>query len=158
MSVLWVDPGKANGWSLWSDAGILLEHGILQVDEMFELLTRWPPSWQVPRVVGYEDYTLDYRAGKQVGSKLEASQVIGALKLFARGVGAVAIPQQTEARDMGYLHAQLKKVGRHADSHDRDAVAHGWYWFETQHVDPQIGEHHHLRTERLDTGVVRAVH
>lgn len=127
------DPGKRTGWASWSDDGVLEDHGILFFDEALEFV-----KWIEARVFVVEDYVLDHRARQQVGSSLEAVQVIGAIKMRARQLGAIVALQKQESRDMGYVHAGLKKATRHDDSHDLDAIAHGFWWWESQHVMPSI--------------------
>lgn len=127
------DPGKSTGWAEWDVRGRLVDHGILLIDDFFEFLRYVERG---PFV--YESFTLDHRARKQVGSQVEASQAIGAIRLRAKQIGAAVWPQRTESRDMGYLHAGLKRAGQHKDSHDLDAVAHGvWFW-ESQGVVPDV--------------------
>jgi hypothetical protein len=133
MTALSLDPGKRTGWAEWSDEGVLLDHGILFIEEVPPFL-----NWKRPSRFIVEDYVLDHRAGKQKGSKLEAVQVIGMVKQRAHQINAVIYLQKQESRDMGYVHAGIKKATRHDDSHDLDAVAHGFWHWEAQRLVPDI--------------------
>lgn len=133
--ILSVDPGDRCGWALWED-GVLDDHGIVNADEMLDMLHRWP--FPKVDVVVVEDFVLDYRARKQRGSRMVASQVIGALGLFVRQHHAVLIKQRTESRDMGYVHSGIKKAGTHRESHDLDAIAHGVWWWEASGIVPDV--------------------
>lgn len=136
MTVLSVDPGKYNGWALWSAEGALLEHAIYELDDFLELLRSG--HFGAPSAIVYEDFRLQkHRAERQSQSRMEASQVIGMLKLYGAIARSRMVAQELEARDLGYMHSGLVKSTRHDHSHDLDAIAHGFYYLETVGIQPR---------------------
>jgi hypothetical protein len=133
--ILSVDPGKHVGWALWNSAGRLLDHGIVEIDE-FKILLRHN-HFKTPSDIVYEDFRLQkFRAERQSQSRMEASQVIGMLKLYGSIVGARVVAQELEARDLGYMHSGLEPSKNHDHSHDLDAIAHGYYFLESVGIQP----------------------
>jgi hypothetical protein len=137
VTVLSVDPGRHVGWALWNSSGRMLAHGTVEIEEFLGLLRR--DYFQHPAVVVYEDFRLQrHRAERQSQSRMEASQVIGMLRLYAGVLDAELHAQELEARDLGYMHSGIKKPTDHDKSHDLDAVAHGFYYFETLGIEPVV--------------------
>lgn len=137
MTVLSVDPGDRVGWAFWDHWGRLLDHGIVDLDE-FKILLR-NNYFQSPEVVVLEQFRLQrHRAEKQSGSQMGASRCIGMLELYAAQQRSQLIKQELEARDMAYLHSGIPPAKNHANSHDLDAIMHGFYYWETLDLVPDL--------------------
>lgn len=121
-NIIGVDPGKMTGWAEFDDKGNMLRMGQFPVDVMLDFLNTYP--FKVERVV-YEDFRLlRKRAMQQVGSRFEASQIIGALKGFCRARGVPANAQDSSILSIAYMHAGLVQPGDHSKSHEWDAYVH----------------------------------
>jgi hypothetical protein len=125
-----VDPGGATGWATFDEicrpTGRGIERGVDNFADWIDKLED-PAS----KII-YEDFRLfGHKAIAQVGSKMEASQVIGILKLKAKEWGAELIAQQPQAHKLGAMYSG-KKPGSHATSHDIVAYNHGIYYL-TRH-------------------------
>lgn len=124
-----VDPGETTGIAYWSDKGDFVEKEMLTEEQLFDKLE----ALENVTVVVCEDYRL--RQGKQMvqtGSRFVAVQIIGALKAYARRVGAKFILQPANVLTIAALHSGVKRPANHARSHDIDAYNHGYYYFETK--------------------------
>jgi len=127
--VISVDPGETTGIAYWSDTGEFLEKEALTEEEIFDKIENLVDV----SVVVCEDYRL--RQGKQMvqtGSRFVAVQIIGALKSYARRVGAKFVLQPANVLTVAALHSGTKRPSNHANSHDIDAYNHGYYYFETK--------------------------
>lgn len=127
--VISVDPGETTGIAYWSDAGEFVEREALTQDELLDKLE----ILENVTAVVCEDYRL--RQGKQMvqtGSRFVAVQIIGALKAYARRVGAKFFLQPANVLTVAALHSGVKRPSNHAKSHDIDAYNHGYYYFETK--------------------------
>ena len=127
--VISVDPGETTGIAYWTDYGKYLDREMLTQEQLFDKLEQLTDV----TVVVCEDYRL--RQGKQMaqtGSRFVAVQVIGALKAYARRIGAKFVLQPPNILTIAALHSQVKRPSNHAKSHDIDAYNHGFYYFETQ--------------------------
>lgn len=127
--VVSVDPGETTGIAYWTDKGELISRETLTQDELMDKLETLS---DVTAIV-CEDYRL--RQGKQMvqtGSRFVAVQIIGALKAYARRVGAKFVLQPANVLTIAALHSGVKRPSNHARSHDIDAYNHGYYYFETK--------------------------
>ena len=127
--VISVDPGDTSGIAYWSDTGEFVEKEMLTQEELFDKIEKLE---NVTAIV-CEDYRL--RQGKQMvqtGSRFVAVQIIGALKAYARRVGAKFILQPANVLTVAALHSGMKRPTNHSRSHDIDAYNHGYYYFETE--------------------------
>lgn len=127
--VISVDPGDTSGIAYWSDTGEFVEKEMLTQEELFDKIEKLE---NVTAIV-CEDYRL--RQGKQMvqtGSRFVAVQIIGALKAYARRVGAKFILQPANVLTVAALHSGVKRPTNHFRSHDVDAYNHGYYYFETK--------------------------
>jgi hypothetical protein len=68
----------------------------------------------------------------QTGSRFVAVQIIGALKAYARRVGAKFVLQPANVLTVAALHSGVKRPSNHNKSHDIDAYNHGYYYLETK--------------------------
>jgi hypothetical protein len=127
--VISVDPGETTGIAYWSDQGEFVEREALNQEALFDKLEQLDNV----TIVVCEDYRL--RQGKQMvqtGSRFVAVQIIGALKAYARRVGAKFVLQPAQVLTVAALHSGVKRPSNHAKSHDIDAYNHGYYFFETK--------------------------
>jgi hypothetical protein len=127
--VISVDPGETTGIAYWSDQGESIEREALDQEALFDKLEQLDNV----TIVVCEDYRL--RQGKQMvqtGSRFVAVQIIGALKAYARRVGAKFVLQPAQVLTVAALHSGVKRPSNHAKSHDIDAYNHGYYFFETK--------------------------
>jgi hypothetical protein len=127
--VISVDPGETTGIAYWEDDGTFISREALTQDE---ILDKVETLSDVTAIV-VEDYRL--RQGKQMvqtGSRFVAVQIIGALKAYARRVGAKFVLQQANVLTVAALHSGVKRPSNHSKSHDIDAYNHGYYYFETK--------------------------
>lgn len=137
MRVLSLDPGDRSGWALWNDDGVLLDTGILEIDDMIRLLAS--DYFSPLSTVVYEDYRLNRnKALAQAGSKMAASQVIGAAKALAARQEAILQAQEVGAMRMASMHSGIKRPSNHRNGHHVDAVLHGYWYFEDQGIQPHI--------------------
>ena len=127
--VVSVDPGETTGIAYWTDKGELINRETLTQDELMDKLE----TLSNVTVIVCEDYRL--RQGKQMvqtGSRFVAVQIIGALKAYARRVGAKFVLQPANVLTIAALHSGVKRPANHARYHDIDAYNHGYYYFETK--------------------------
>jgi hypothetical protein len=127
--VISVDPGETSGIAYWTDTGEFVEKEALTQEQLFDKIEQLE---NVTAIV-VEDYRL--RQGKQMvqtGSRFVAVQIIGALKAYARRVGAKFFLQPANVLTVAALHSGVKRPSNHAISHDIDAYNHGYYYFETK--------------------------
>ena len=125
------DPGKATGWALFED-GKIKDWGILRsLPELDEFLINYVTNYGMPTNVLYENFIVfANKAQKQTGSKMEAPQAIGKIKLWASMLGIT--PEKPQMSNILKLAVKWSGVdhdkGDHANSHNKAAFNHGVYW------------------------------
>lgn len=122
-----IDPGETTGWATFDQHGNLLDLGQIKG---FELFSDWLDyEIEKPSLIIYEEWVTNPNV-PQGGSKQETSQVIGAIRAYARRNGIVVVAQRTSAKPVGYAFAGIKPLpkSRHSESHQYDAFAHGIYY------------------------------
>jgi hypothetical protein len=127
--IISVDPGETTGIAYWEDDGTFISREALTQDEILDKVE----TLSDVTVIVVEDYRL--RQGKQMvqtGSRFVAVQIIGALKAYARRVGAKFVLQPANVLTVAALHSGVKRPSNHSKSHDIDAYNHGYYYFETK--------------------------
>lgn len=127
--IISVDPGETTGIAYWEDDGTFISREALTQDEILDKVE----TLSGVTVIVVEDYRL--RQGKQMvqtGSRFVAVQIIGALKAYARRVGAKFVLQPANVLTIAALHSGVKRPSNHSKSHDIDAYNHGYYYFETK--------------------------
>lgn len=127
--IISVDPGETTGIAYWEDDGKFISREALTQDEILDKVE----TLSGVTVIVVEDYRL--RQGKQMvqtGSRFVAVQIIGALKAYARRVGAKFVLQPANVLTVAALHSGVKRPSNHSKSHDIDAYNHGYYYLETK--------------------------
>jgi hypothetical protein len=127
--IISVDPGETTGVAYWEDNGTFISREALTQDEILDKVE----TLSDVTVIVVEDYRL--RQGKQMvqtGSRFVAVQIIGALKAYARRVGAKFVLQPANVLTVAALHSGVKRPSNHSKSHDIDAYNHGYYYLETK--------------------------
>lgn len=123
--LLAVDPGKVSG------VAIFIEGNARTLDQvsfddfgayLFDLNPR-------PDLIVYENYRLfSWKAKEQSGSKMEASQIIGMLKLFASSQKIKIVEQGPQIKPIAQKWSKTIPPKNHANSHQIDAFNHGFYY------------------------------
>lgn len=123
------DPGKATGWAKFVD-GVFNEWGICRtLPALDEFLLDYVANHGVPDKILWENFIVfGNRAQKQTGSKMEAPQAIGKLKLWASMLGVEPeAPQMSNVLPLAIKWSGVK-LGDHRNSHNKSALNHGVYW------------------------------
>lgn len=125
MSVLSLDPGKKIGRALWSNGGQLLFNDECDLDTALSYLA----NTRGINTIVVEDWMLFKRQTEQTGSKMEASQLLGAIKLWKKlGEDRLVMQQPSSILPVSALHAGVKLPKGHTP--DRlSAFLHGHYYF-----------------------------
>lgn len=132
--VLGIDPGLTTGWSLLQDPW---GHMIVEGQESFERMPAFLHGFQnhygpVETIV-MEDYQLfKHKALQQSGSKLETTQVIGMVKMWAFFYGIPIILQSPQVKTIAERLSGRVPKGAHKNSHHVDAYNHAIYWLQSQ--------------------------
>lgn len=125
--LLSVDPGDRVGYALWDD-GECYENAVVTRSQFMEMLTNGYFEG-TDRVVA-EDFALFRgRAQKQVGSKMPASLVLGALELWCRQRGIWLTKQHSGILSIAAKHANRPLPAGHCPD-DLSAYLHGYYYLE----------------------------
>jgi hypothetical protein len=126
--MIWsIDPGETTGMAMWSEEGNL-SHKEKMPAELFVDFLSESRGVVRPSVIVVEQWAFD--PGKtQRGNKMVSSQVIGAVKLYAKQVGAEVILQDRRILKVSALHTgtPIPKNGHFDD--DVSAYLHGHYYF-----------------------------
>lgn len=131
MILLSVDPGEHVGYALWDDTDCY-ENAIVSKSQFMQMLVDGYFEG-VDKVVA-EDFALFRgRAQKQVGSKMPASQVLGALELWCRQRSIWLTKQHSGILSVASKHANRPLPAGHCPD-DLSAYLHGYYYLEGQGV------------------------
>lgn len=130
------DPGKTTGVSIidLEPGGVPITQDMRQVKiedmpALFDELDKLIPDNE--HIVGiiYERF-ITYRqyAQRQVGSKQEAAQVIGMVKMWAAKRKKPTVEQGADILNIAYRWTGIPKQGDHSKSHAWDAYHHIMYY------------------------------
>lgn len=129
--VLSVDPGDSTGLARWTRHAELVERWIMSSTDTISYLARTDDY----EAIVCENFRLRHgKAVQQTGSKFEASQVIGAIRLYCRIHGTALHMQEPGILAVAQLHSGVKPPANHKLSHDIDAYNHGYYFFEQRGI------------------------
>lgn len=125
-----VDPGDTVGVALWSDEGVFLQKMKMPHEEFLEWAARL--DYKISTIV-VEDYVQDPRRRlNRKGSKMKASQGLGAVKLLAAQMGSELVVQKNTILNITAMHTGTP-IKRHYDD-DVSAYLHGYHFFETRGI------------------------
>lgn len=127
--LLAIDPGKINGISIFRD-GKVESISQVHIDELPTFLfdfARVNEDQEV--VIVYENFKLfKGKALQQSGSKMEASQVVGQLKMIAAQHRWKIYDQSPNIKPIAEKWSKTKPPSDHSKSHQVDAYNHGVYF------------------------------
>lgn len=126
--ILSVDPGQHIGIAYWKNDGTILYNKIVDIDNLMSICANFVREGGLDTIV-VEQYILDHRAGRQQGSKVEASQVIGAMRLLAEQTGAQLVMQPNTILRITAQHMQVKIPAKGHIPDDVAALLHGYRYF-----------------------------
>lgn len=129
MTVLSLDPGKTIGRALWTNDGRLLFNDQCSLDELLDYFAN---TRSIDTLV-VESWMLLRRMTEQMGSRMEASQVIGAAKLYARIREVDYVEQSPSILPVAHLHTGIAKPRGHLPN-PVSAYLHGYYYFVVKGV------------------------
>ena len=130
--ILAFDPGDTTGVCVFKENGDVASLSQLSLSEFLAWAATYEPEEPVTTLV-IEDYVLfAKRAVKQSGSRMKASQVIGALKLLAIRLNATVVMQPSSIMPIASKWSQIYLPANHAQSHQIAAFLHGYYWLVQQ--------------------------
>lgn len=125
--LLSLDPGKTTGWAVFGNDAKVVEYGQADMNAVLDL-DKLIVEYTLSHIV-YEDFKLfRHKALKQVGSRFEASQVIGMAKSWARKYECVLVSQPSDIKPIAQKWSQVEPPSNHSLSHGIDAYNHGFYW------------------------------
>lgn len=126
--ILAIDPGDTAGYAIFNDDGEPVDEGQISGAEDFaDACIKWMQN-KISTII-VEDYRLmRHKAQQQAGSRFQAVQQIGMLKLLARSTGAKVVVQGPDKYPIGLLLAGKTMPKDHKKSHHVVAYAHGWYY------------------------------
>lgn len=138
--ILALDPGKATGWCRFID-GVIDDWGICRSIPTFQtFLQDYEALYGKPDIVIYEDFIVfKNKANQQAGSKMEAPQVIGQIKLWASMLKIPTVRQMSSILQIAKKWSGVDHdKGDHNNSHHKAAMNHGVYWLvKNQMMLPQ---------------------
>lgn len=132
--ILAIDPGETSGWATFTPEGNFVSRGQMNFDEMLDALSI------VERITVFVLETYTHDPGRQKrGSTFKTVQIIGAIKLRARQLGAEVAMVGREAKTMGAIYTGEEPPRNHKLSHEVDAKNLGTYWLVTERgMDPPM--------------------
>jgi uncharacterized protein YdeI (YjbR/CyaY-like superfamily) len=151
MKVIAIDPGERVGWATFEvrpaapEGGpaelVVVNHGISFLKDFALTFHKKAKDYDV---MVYETWRLRAAmASKFAGNDFPTVQLIGMLKLscwlnpsikvVSQGPNVKSTADRTMPDDLRQRIAALPAA--HDDSHDGDALRHGWHWFWTKYVN-----------------------
>lgn len=128
--LLSLDPGKATGYAVFLN-GLPSKHmGIIRgLDEFDDFLSNYVQTYGLPDLVVFENFKLfSWKAKQQSGSPMEASQVIGKIKFWAKLLGIPVVEQSPQILSVAVKWSKLPLPKNHDNSHHISAYNHGWFY------------------------------
>lgn len=125
-----VDPGKNTGIALFNSKGEVIINTTWSVEGLIDYLAENPDIDQL--VV--ENWRLRTRQVQQTGSKMEASQVIGILRLWSKLRAVPLATQDPQVMRIAAMHFQVKIPAKSHIPDKTAALLHGLYFLETEGV------------------------
>ena len=127
-----VDPGEGSGWATFAENGMPTDFGnvygdVNGVTDLFETF-QTPPKVviiELFRILKPEDFRM---------SRLPTLQTVGAVRSYARRVGAMLIGQEPAINNIAENWSNLRPHGAHSKQHFVLAFNHGWYYLQKEKV------------------------
>jgi hypothetical protein len=127
MRLLSVDPGDHVGVALWNDGELDENYTVSRDDFMISLVDG---EFEGVTHVVAEDFRLfRNKASRQVGSKMPASLVLGALELWCRQHGIWMNKQAPNILTITAMHANVEMPAGHLPD-SLSAYLHGYHFLE----------------------------
>lgn len=138
MSNLYIgfDPGKTTGVSIINLVSDTIPYTMdmrqVKIEDMpalfDELDTLIPNDEDISGIIYERFITYRQYAQRQVGSKQEAAQAIGMIKMWAAKRKAPIVEQGADILNIAYRWTGIPKQGDHSKSHAWDAYHHAMYY------------------------------
>lgn len=130
--ILAVDPGKTNGWAVFTGDGKAQGIGQGDLRQLHNFCTHFERVYgSRPSLVIIESYRVLPTARSlkaNVGSKLETVEAVGIVKGFALEWDATVLEQEPGIKKIASMWTGIKPPGDHSQSHQFDAMLHGFYY------------------------------
>lgn len=122
-----IDPGETSGVSEFDENGQIIKMHQFRRDDLFDYLATLEA--ELPSVVIFEEYMVfGHRLSAHAWSKLETSQIIGAIVYWCHRHHVKCVEQKAQAKVLGYKYMGSNTPKNHSKSHGPDAAAHAVYW------------------------------
>lgn len=126
--LLAIDPGKMNGLAVFDKEGKVVVYSQCVMADIVDLIQDYLDEYDISHMV-VEDFKLfGHKAKQQIGSKMEASQVIGKCETIAQLKKLEFVKQPASILPIAQMWTQTKMPGNHTVSHQISAYLHGAYW------------------------------
>lgn len=126
--LLAVDPGKMNGLAIFNKNGKVVIYSQCSIHDVIDVLCDYIDMYDISHMV-VEDFKLfGHKAKQQIGSRMEASQVIGRCETIAKMKRIEFEKQPASILPIAEKWTQTKMPTNHAVSHQISAFLHGSYW------------------------------
>jgi len=130
--LLSIDPGKHVGWAIFENGTVKDLGAISGVEKFDEWLHEVPAKYGPVDVVVMEDFRLfRHKAQQQIGSRFEASQVIGLVTSWARRNKAELVMQNADILGIAPKWSKMPMPKDHSKSHHVSAYNHAFYYLVT---------------------------
>lgn len=127
--ILGVDPGKSTGIAVvLVPTGALETIGNYTEPELIHFLSAEIDASRVMHIVMENFIVYKHRAAKMVGSKMEASKIIGMVTFWANQNSIPVTLQMAHVLSTARKQTRIDPSGAHAKNHWADAANHALYW------------------------------
>lgn len=140
--LLAVDPGKMNGFAVFDVNGKVIIYSQCVYADFVDTVMDYLDEYDISHLV-VEDYKLfGYKAKQQIGSRMEASKIIGKCETIAQMKKLAFSKQPANILPIAQMWTQTKMPGNHAISHQISAYLHGKYWLIEKGISKTYLEEH----------------
>lgn len=137
------DPGKLTGWARFTDLGTVVSFGTTYDGEVgiVEHYKELRAKGELPQRIVYEAFRIwpkkdskgtdrrtAYSANERKGLEVTL-RVVGALEMIGGYLGIPVIVQEVRCKLDGYAWQNLPKTNIKEFEHERDALAHGYFYY-----------------------------
>lgn len=133
MPYLGIDPGDLTGVALVSDSGSILDFDNYTFDGLTSYLTTLSVTFgqthvKLHRIVMENYVVYGHKAQQHTGSKVQAAQVIGVVKYWAKQHNIPVTLQMANILPIAYRQSGITPTGAHKYEHWKDAANHVLYY------------------------------